>query len=123
MNKRPWTKKEEALLYDLTIGNQQLAEALHRTPASVSARRNKLGIKGYKSTYARAWKPDSICWDCGRGVTECCWMQYGSPVPGWEADRTVTRLTTPSGVQFTKGYRVTDCPLYRKVEQKKKSKK
>lgn len=55
-------------------------------------------------------KPATICWDCANAVEPeiCQWVGSGSPVPGWEAERTHIRSNTV----MPDSYRVTSCPLF-----------
>lgn len=55
-------------------------------------------------------KPATLCWDCANAVEPeiCPWVGSGSPVPGWEAERTHIRSNTV----MPDSYRVTSCPLF-----------
>ena len=61
-------------------------------------------------------KEDQLCWDCQRAIGLCPWSQRGEEVKGWIAQETLI----PNGElsEYTKSYKITQCPLFIKDEER-----
>lgn len=59
---------------------------------------------------------DTLCWSCGSGAV-CPWMREDTPVPGWDAEKSVYSVQRKGGGRcwsvVESSYTVRSCPLYR----------
>ena len=59
----------------------------------------------------------NICFDCTKGVNECCWMRNMTPVEGWTAEKIEYRLGIDVAPAET--YYITDCPKFSRARKQK----
>lgn len=119
--RRYWTQAEDQRLLRLYHDGLTLSEIgrrLKRSAVSVDGRLYRLGVIRYRPGGPKRKPPPAdggtLCWACARaaGPRMCCWALEFTPVPGWEAERTLIKTGGEDTRQLAPSYLVRACPLY-----------